>query len=112
MEVANLFKMNEKQIKNKVNEYIKIDDGKPAQELAKAAKLKNVNEFTDLLTDNLLDLQKENKYYAHNGNNRGEMPQTDTGGDDMKKGSTAMPNVKGSALNKLITGTIDSKALK
>ena len=111
VEGANLFKMNEKQIRNKVNEYIKIDNGKPAQELAKAAKLKNVNQFTDLLTDNLLDLQKENKYYAHNGNNRGEMPQTDTGGDDMDKGSTAMPDVKGSALNKLITGTIDAKAL-
>ena len=108
---ANVFDMDEEQIKNKVKEYIKIDNSKPAEALAKCAKLKNVDEFVDLLTNNLLDLQKENKYYAHNGNPRGEMPQTDKGGDDPDNMDTAKPGVKGSALNKLITGKIDPKAL-
>ena len=111
VEGANVFKMSEDDIKNKVGEYIK-DHKEAAEELAKAAKLDSVDGLKDLLSSNLLKLQKDNKKYSDAGNPRGDMPQTDKGGDDPDKQETALPEKPGSALNTFIKGTVSDKVLK
>lgn len=111
VEGANVFKMSEDDIKNKVGEYIKKSK-EAAEELAKAAKLDSVDGLKDLLSSNLLKLQKENKKYSDAGNPRGDMPQTDKGGDDPDNQETALPKTPGSALHTLIKGTVSDKALK
>ena len=111
VEGANVFKMSEDDIKNKVGEYIN-DHKEAAEELAKAAKLDSVDGLKDLLSSNLLKLQKDNKKYSDAGNPRGDMPQTDKGGDDPDKQETALPEKPGSALNTFIKGTVSDKVLK
>ena len=111
VEGANIFKMSKDAIKNKVNEYIEKNK-EAAEELAKCAKLDSVNDFDELLADNLLTLQKENKKYSDAGNPRGDMPQTDKGGDDPDDMDSALPKKPGSALNLMLKGTISDKALK
>lgn len=111
VEGANIFKMSKEDIKKKVNEYIE-DNKDAAEELAKCAKLDSVNDFDELLANNLLTLQKENKKYSNAGNPRGDMPQTDKGGDDPKNVDSALPATPGSALNLMLKGTVSDKALK
>lgn len=110
VEGANIFKMKEEDIKNKVKKYIEqYEDA--ANILAECAKLKSVNDFVKLLSNNLLTLQNKNKQYSEIGNPRGDMPQTDRGGNDPDDMKTAMPSKKGSALNLLLKGTISDKTL-
>lgn len=63
------------------------------------------------ITGNLKKLQKENKQYAQTGNPRGDMPQTDKGGNDPDNDKTATPDTEGSALNKLVDNGVDIKAV-
>ncbi len=111
VEGANVFKMSEDDIKNKVGEYIKKSK-EAAEELAKAAKLDSVDGLKDLLSSNLLKLQKDNKKYSDAGNPRGDMPQTDKGGDNPDDMDSALPKKPGSALNLMLKGTVSDKALK
>ena len=114
VEGANVFNMSEEDIKNKVNEYINKDQKskEAAEELKKCANLDSVDEFKDLIAKNLLKLQEDNKKYSDAGNPRGDMPQTDKGGDDPEKQETARPEKPGSALNTFIKGTVSDKVLK
>ena len=59
-----------------------------------------------------MDLKDKNANFSEHGNSRKVMPQMDKGGDDMDDSKTAEPQVKGSALNKMIKGKVDPKALK
>lgn len=119
---ANVFDMDDNEIREAIQKYTEIDNGKPAKELAKWAKIDSVDKFVDLLATNLKKLKKENQKYYNSavkaGNERGYMPQIDKGGDypekDMGKDGpdkTALPKHGGSALNRLIKGKISDKTI-
>ena len=130
----NIFKMDDKKIKEWVDSYVENEEHyKETAALIKCAGIdekyhiknadinkssenwkKGLQAFSTLLQDNLKDLIKKNKSYAQAaegaGNSREVMPQTDEGGD--AKAKSALPNVKGSALNRMLNGKTDPDALK
>lgn len=110
---ANIFKMSEDDVKNKLKEYCEKDD-EIADIIRKAEKVKNNDELADKLCDNLMDLRKHNEKYASKGNNRGDMPQTDKGGNNpgsKKPDPTADPKNKKSALYAMVHGKSDPDVL-
>lgn len=54
----------------------------------------------EYIAENLMSL-KSNNYPESDAPSRGDMPQTDQGGEDAKNKKTSLPGAKGSALNKL-----------
>lgn len=67
-------------------------------------------ELADYLAKNLIDL-KSNNYPETGSPSRGDMPQTDRGGEDYNDKKSSMPNKEGSALNKLSKGKFVKKAV-
>lgn len=108
VEGANLFKMSEKEVKDTIVRYCD-KDATVAEIIQNATGCGSAEELADYLCDNLMKLRKDNMAYAKKGNNRGVMPQTDRGGDNPDDMSSAKPDKKGSALNKLVNAKVDKK---
>ena len=105
---ANLFKMNEKEVKEKIINYCEKNED-AAKIIEKYEKVNNAEKLADKLCENLMLLRKDNEKYANKGNERGVMPQTDKGGDDPEDMKTAKPDVKGSVLHAMSHAKINPK---
>ena len=106
--VAEYYAEREKQFEG-VMKTAGVDDNKIKEIKENLNKENEYDGLTEYLTSDLMVLQNLNKKYvdAVKPNNRGVMPQTDTGGEDPKNAKTAMPDKKGSALYNMTHGEVD-----
>ena len=113
VEGANLFKMDEKEIKETINKYCE-DNPKPAKIIEKYEDVSDESKLADKIFKNLMDLRKRNEKFANKGNERGVMPQTDKGGNKPNEhgDKTSAYDKKGSALYAMTHGKIDPKTVK
>ena len=113
VEGANVFKMNEKEIKQTIEKYCE-DNPKPAKIIEEYEKVNDTSKLADKIFKNLMDLRNKNEKFANKGNNRGVMPQTDKGGNNPNErgDKTASYDKKGSALYAMTHGKMDPKVIK
>ena len=89
-----------------------VSDSKVPEVFKKYHKeLDDIDKVAEFVAENLMDL-KTNIYPESGAPNRGDMPQTDSGGTNEKDKKSALPGAEGSALNKLKDGKIAKNAVK
>lgn len=88
--------------KNKIKKYIKENLNKDIiKDISEyIPECVDFNSTVDYITERLLDV-KSNNYPENFAPDRNDMPQVFKGGTDQNDKKTALPNIKGSALNKL-----------
>ncbi len=88
--------------KNKIKKYIKENLNKDIIEDISEyiPECTDFNSTVDYITERLLDV-KSNNYPENSAPDRNDMPQVFKGGTDENDKKTALPDIKGSAMNKL-----------